>query len=46
MTLMTVSVRVSKRRTSPDREALGKLDEEDVWPAVESGEVGDGTGDG
>lgn len=50
MTLITVSVRVSKRRTSPDSEAAGWLEEEDaagrVWPAVDNGEVGDGTGDG
>lgn len=45
MTLTTVRVRVSNRRTSPER-AAGAAWGGRVCAAVERGEVGDGTGDG
>ncbi len=45
MTLTTVSVRVSKRRTSPESEP-GPACVERVCGFVESGDAGDGTGDG
>lgn len=46
MTFTTVSVRVSKSRTSPESEAGAVEAAGRVWAAVERGEVGDGTGEG
>ena len=43
--MTTESVRVSNNKTSPERDA-GAAWEDRVCPAVDRGEVGDGTGDG
>lgn len=50
MTLTTVRVLVSKSRTSPESDAGGvvaeDVDADRTCAAVDSGEVGDGTGEG